>query len=531
MRSRFLPCSPLLCTLLPLALASPALGQSGAILQEFAGQTYWEGFAGTLDGCGDIDGDGVPDLVIGDDTYAGFGGHVRAYSGATGAELWSWSGFAQGDAVAGAGDVDADGTPDIIVGDLFASLPIIKAGAAYVYSGATGALLHEFIGDTGDGYLGRSVDGVGDIDGDGAADLIIGADGVGNIRAFGGAAYVRSGLTGALLFQIDGTKDHGYLGSSVAGTGDTNGDGIGDFLVGAYGEDRWGYNTGAAYLYSGADASLLHSWTGLNQNNRFGEAVAATGDLDGDGSGDLAIAAPGAGPNGQVYLYSGATGQLLFTLEGQDPGEVFGKSVAGAGDVDGDGTSDVIVGSDRYYTPGGYSGIVRVFSGVDGHLLQYFTAGLEVGRLGLAVAGPGDLDGDGRADLLAGAPEVEVPGLNEAGVAYLFSGQREGVLLEVANLQAGGTATLRLYGADPTSSALFAYSLTGAGPTPTPYGDAELSAPIQSLPPVLCDANGMAEIQVSVPGSAAGVLLWAQAAELYAGGGGVLTQPLALEVH
>ena len=119
-----------------------------------------------------------------------------------------------------------------------------------------------------------------------------------------------------------------------------------------------------------------------------------------------------------------------------------------------------------------------------------------------------------------------------AGRVYVYSGQRSGLLLEVVSLVAGQPAALRLSGCDPSSSAIFAWSLAGNGPSASPFGPVDLSAPIQRLAPVNCDALGVAEATAaSLPASAQGLPVWVQAVELYAGGGGRLSLGLDLRVQ
>jgi hypothetical protein len=516
--------------LLAAALAGGAAAQSGQILQHFDGQANFQAFGGILAGCGDLDGDGVRDLLVGCQEY-GSGGDAHAYSGATGAVIHTWTAPGDGNGIADAGDVDGDGVTDVVVGDSLSTGG--GQGLVWIYSGATGAELHHFTGGAPDRYLGKDVGGLGDVNGDGRSDVVLGAPGEFGKASFSGVVYVRSGLDGSIIHRIEGTVANGWFGDSVAGVGDTDGDGVTDFAVGAYGEEDsvWTWDTGAVYLYSGATGALLRTWTGLQPHARFGDRVRGAGDTNGDGFGDLIIGAPTFQPNGRVYLYSGATGAQLATWGGYHPDEVFGSSVDGAGDIDRDGFDDVIVGADKYYSPSGWTGFVYAFSGKTAERLQYFQAGSTTGRLGTAVCGVGDVNGDGTPDLAAGAIDETTPGGFKAGRVYLFSGKRVGLLHDVTPFDAGSVCTFRLVGGQPGSTAIFAASLAGNTALPTTYGTIHLSVPIIVLDVVPFGGSDVAQFSLSLPAAAAGVVVYTQAVEVYAGGGGLASHPLTLKMH
>jgi hypothetical protein len=517
-----------LALLLAAALGAEAAAQSGAILQHFDGTTDFEAFGGRLAGCGDLDGDGVRDLLVGCQEYGG-GGDARAFSGATGALIHTWTAPAHGNGIADAGDVNGDGVTDVIIGDSFSGGG--GQGQVWVYSGATGGEIHHFTGGGSSRYLGKDVGGLGDVNGDGRSDFIMGAPGEAGGASFSGVAYVRSGLDGSIIHRIEGTVPNGWFGDSVAAIEDTDGDGVTDFAVGAYGEDALDWDTGAVYLYSGATGTLLHDWIGEQPHSRFGEQVRGAGDANGDGFGDLVIGAPSHQPNGRAFLYSGATGAQLAAWGGYHPDEVLGKSVDGAGDLDRDGFDDVIVGADKYYSEAGWSGFVYAFSGATGERLHYFKAGSGTGRLGYAVCGVGDVNGDGIPDLAAGAIDEATPGGFKAGRAYLFSGKRTGLLYDVTPFDGGAVCTFRLVGGQPGSTAIFAASLAGSTALPTVYGKIYLSLPILVLTTVPFGASDVAQFQLSLPAAATGVVINTQAVELYAGGGGLASHALTLKMH
>jgi len=261
-------------------------GATGALLWTVGGTTLNDGFGQALDGVGDVNGDGLSDVVVSTVLPPGSSqpGYVRAFSGATGALLWqrvgSYAAHRLGYSVAGAGDVNGDGVPDVIAGAIGDHTFGFNNGAAYVYDGATGATLRTFVGAAGGHRLGYSVDGVGDMNGDGFAETI-----VGTFRTNGaGYARVYDGATGALRFETVDPNVAAHYGHTVASAGDWNGDGVPDVIVS--GPDATiGTLTGAGYvkILSGIDGATIRRFDGTTANRPFGFALGGAGDLDGDG--------------------------------------------------------------------------------------------------------------------------------------------------------------------------------------------------------------------------------------------------------
>ena len=207
--------------------------------------------------------------------------------------------------------------------------------------------------------LGRSVAGAGDVNQDGFADVIVGANQASpGGRGSAGSAYVYSGKDGNLLWQFDGAAVNDQLGHSVAGAGDVNQDGFADVIVGASGADPGGRSrAGSAYVYSGKDGTKLWQFDGAADDDYLGWSVAGAGDVNQDGFADVIVGAYTASPGGRsnagsAYVYSGKDGTKLWQLDGAAADDYLGISVAGAGDVNQDRFDNVIVGAYRA-NPGG----------------------------------------------------------------------------------------------------------------------------------------------------------------------------------
>lgn len=259
---------------------------------------------------------------------------------------------------------------------------------------------------------------LGDVDGDGVADFALGcpeAIGFSCNPSGGGVVHVYSGRTGVELYQVGappGAMTLDAFGFSIDAVGDTNGDGVPDFVVGA---PLWSSVTsscgeGRAYICSGQDGTILQTLVGPGNvpgaYQLFGDTVAGIGDANGDGIPDVAVGSEYGYNNlgvqsGYVCIYSGLDGSIIHTLYGNWNGERFGTCCAAAGDLNGDGYSDVLVGS-PYATYSGGVGGVRVYSGFDGLLLTFITGTATI-NIGYGVASTGDINGDGVPDFITGA--------------------------------------------------------------------------------------------------------------------------------
>ncbi|HKJ56840.1 MAG TPA: FG-GAP-like repeat-containing protein [Nitriliruptoraceae bacterium] len=236
------------------------------------------------------------------------------------------------------GDVDADGVDDLAVPSPGPGNGN-WAGAVRVFSGATRAMLAEHVGSPLSG-LGYSTSGAGDVDGDGLPDYVAGAPGVTSTQP--GRVVVWSGADHSVLLDLSGPAGE-FWGASVAAAGDLDDDGHGDILVGATVADG---SRGQLQARSGADGSLLWSISGRKSGDGLGSAAGLVDDVDGDGTPDLVVGASGAKQGrGTAWVVSGTDGSTIHQLNPQGDGVWFGEFFAsGAGDVDGDGIGDVFVG-------------------------------------------------------------------------------------------------------------------------------------------------------------------------------------------
>ena len=212
-----------------------------------------------------------------------------------GSVLYTFNGNSAGDnfsaSVSDAGDVNGDGTPDLIVGAPFDDNNGNISGSARVLSGSDGSTLYTFNGDSGNDRFGQSVTGAGVVNGDGIDDLIVSAA---EARGINGGNYVRvlSGSDGNILYTFNGNTGVDF-GFSVSGVGDVNADGRANIIVGSVLDN----NSGSARVLSGIDGSILYEFNGDNTNDQFGLSVSGVG----DGTDDFIIGAPNGGANGGGY--------------------------------------------------------------------------------------------------------------------------------------------------------------------------------------------------------------------------------------
>ena len=434
----------------------------------YNGNISGENMGSAVSGVGDVNGDGKADVLVGAQKFtlsqyregAAFlffstGGGLSAFPD------WTMGGGQQGSmygcALSGLGDVDGDGFDDIVVGACEHNDPLdsklTKSGAAFVYYGAnnfaakTVADWHYF-GDQVDERLGSAVNTAGDINQDGFADLILGAPYSnkldeptltknGKVLVFFGS---KDGLSADPDWSAVGDVNGAMLGSSVASAGDTEKDGYADIIVGAPRPTNVGY----AHVFSNVSGVLESdpSWSVTNERSGswFGSAVAGVGDVNKDGYADVLVGAPYEKelideiyqPVGCVYLYLGSPDGLVTTPSwrkcSNQPGGMFGASVAAAGDMNGDGYADFLVGMPFYSISNEKQGAVFLFFGSSGSIGvkgDYFesTYGNKADtEFGTSVSSAGDVNNDGLLDVIVGAPNYKASGSRVGRAMTYYAG-------------------------------------------------------------------------------------------------------------
>ena len=419
-------------TLTCVALCAASASAEGEIVHVVTGGgAAGLGLGHSVSGAGDVDGDGLADVIVGFRYGSGLrAGTAQVVSGADGSVLYTFTGRVSFDslglAVDGAGDVDGDGFADVIVGATGDDTNGLDSGAAYVYSGRDGSELHRFTGDFARARYGSAVSGAGDVDGDGRADLIVGALPDGFASRPNGYAQVRSGADGSVLFEFVGASSTSRLGCSVDAAGDVDGDGFPDLIAGDWADSTVTSTAGKASVFSGSDGSVIFEVFGDGSGDRLGTVVSGAGDTNGDGRVDVLAGTPradGAALDlGLVRVYSGVDGSVLHSVRGDDSSDEFGAAAAGVGDYDADGMADFAVGALADDDGGTSAGSVRVYSGADGSVLLRVDGDSAGDLLGASVAGAGDVSGDGGADLILGAPHDDQGGGNRSGAAFIYDG-------------------------------------------------------------------------------------------------------------
>ena len=422
-----------------------------------------------------------------------------------------------GRSVSSTGDVNGDGYDDIIIGARYADPNEVNSGSTYiVYGKVNGFNANIDLGnlDASDGfridgesthdYSGYSVSSAGDVNGDGYDDIIIGAYAADPNGLNSGSSYIvfgkASGFNGTIEFseldgrdgfRIDGANAGDFSGGSVSSAGDVNGDGYDDIIIGASAADPNGLNSGSSYIVFGKESGFNRTielseldggdgfrLDGANAGDWSGRSVSSAGDVNGDGYDDIIIGASGAGPNGYFsgssYIVFGKEsgfsrtidlseldGRDGFRLDGANAGDWSGYSVSSAGDINGDGYDDIIIGAYQA-DPNGYSsGSSYIVFGKE----SGFSRTIELSELdgrdgvridgestydwsGRSVSSAGDFNGDGYDDIIIGAYGAD-PNGSKSGSSYIVFGKasRFNATINLSDIATGnGSDGVRLDG-------------------------------------------------------------------------------------
>ncbi len=406
---------------------------------------------------GDMNGDGYADVIAGGNyldngqldegralVYLGYSGGLRTTAEVVYENNQAGSQF--GYSVATAGDINGDGFSDVICGAYNYDNPSSNEGAAFVYLGSAriiGGYIWYKEGTSSGQEYGYSVSTAGDVNGDGYSDVIIGAPGYQNGQNTEGAAFVYHGSSTGLPFTPDwiaeGNGIGRYFGYSVSSAGDVNGDGYSDVIIGG---PYNSYGSAEVYFGSASGLSLTANWSavGNSYDSKFGKSVSTAGDVNGDGYSDVIIGAirfhNGQTDEGAAFVYHGSASGLSLTSnwigEKNQADAHFGSSVSSAGDVNGDGYSDVIVGAETYSNGQSYEGAAFVYHGsASGLSLTSNWSGEKnqaSAHFGYSVSTAGDVNGDGYSDVIIGAPDFDNGQTNE-GAAFVYQGSASGLSL------------------------------------------------------------------------------------------------------
>lgn len=475
--------------------------------------------ASSVSGAGDVNGDGLMDVIVGapladpdGNSNAGEAYVVFGKTGSTAVDLATlqatgngfridgvFSSARAGASVSGAGDVNGDGLDDLIIGAYeHSEVGRINAGISYVVFGKNDSAPLDFnnlntngfaiLGDDSDDRSGFEVSGAGDVNGDGFADLLIGAPFADpNLIAQSGECYVVYGKSdtadvdlaslGNQGFRINGISASDFTGDALSGAGDINGDGLDDIVIGVDNIDvagPFGYDAGEIFVVFGKSDTGTVELSSLGANDGFritspgageqaGFSVAGAGDINGDGLADLVIGVyrGGTGYNGtgEAYVVFGKTngntvdlaaiGNDGFLISGIDSNDRLGTSVSGAGDVNSDGLADILLGA-RQADLGSDNAVgesyvvfgknntdavaLSTLNGSNGFIMTGITAN---DWSGSSVSGAGDVNGDGHSDIIIGALNVDRGVDSDVGEAYVIFGPGPGVTPGVAGAPAG----------------------------------------------------------------------------------------------
>ena len=427
---------------------------------------------------GDWNGDGYSDVLVSQPYWGTEEGSVFGFQGTPILDLGSSSSWSYesnnnsanlGYSVSKAGDVNGDGYADYIVGAPYYQSGGSQYGAAFVWYGGPSLASWSTLGPQLNSQFGISVSSAGDVNGDGYDDIIVGAQSTTNGQASEGQAFVWYGSSGGLSiwgasWSAESDQSNSSFGASVSSAGDVNGDGYFDIVVGAPNYTNGNTNEGAVFIWYGGEGGLgsigkpsNSDWyrEGNTDNLYLGRSVSTAGDVKKSGYSSVIS---GAMSNAYAW-YGSATGLPASGFDWQiSSSGGFGTSVSTAGDINGDGYADVLVGAPLasnapYSEDGAVFGFCGSSTGLPGSTCWYDTGGRQSAMLGYSMSSAGDVNGDGYADILVGAPGWSQTDYNEGQVRLYygsFSGPASGN---------GGDWTVET----TSSDAYLGYSVSSAG--------------------------------------------------------------------
>ncbi len=429
------------------------LGSSTGLATSFSWKRcgdYASYFGRSVSTAGDVNGDGYSDVVIGasnGQNGLAWEGTAHVYHGSSdglsSSAAWNTrsaqASSLYGISVSSAGDVNGDGYSDILVGAPSYDNGTANLGRVFLFTGSASGVsttsawfVQPSVASTS---FGGAVSDAGDVNGDGYSDVVIGAETYGN----GGSAFIylggSSGLSPSANWSIDSTKSSARLGCSVAGAGDTNGDGLSDIVVGSYLFSNGQSSEGSASIVLGASTvpSTTAGW--LNESNtaseHFGELIRSAGDVNADGFSDAIVSSAGTassgGDDGKVSVYLGSAQGLSSTIAWSSSNGHVGVS---AGDVNGDGYSDVLLGrpnfSNGYTRQGAAYLYLGAGSGLSTTVAWFAQSNYHYDYYGFSVASAGDVNRDGFSDVLVGSYGTEVS-IGSEGRVYGYLGSSSGL--------------------------------------------------------------------------------------------------------
>lgn len=394
------------------------------IIGKWNGEAAGDQFGWTARRVGDVDGDKVTDFICTAPTFKGGAGKIYVYSSKSKKLLHSVvgsTGYRLGNSAVGLGDVNGDGTPDFIAG-----APNAKGvGAVFVYSGKDASVIHSVFGKTSGGQFGYEVSECGDVDSDGVPDFLVGEIGGKSSVPRSGRTIVYSGKTAKQLFDLGGERTGDNFGNAAAIAKISKG----KFLLAIGAQNAGPKKRGRVYVYeiSNAKPKLSFKIEGDNNSVNLGQMfISFPGDVDGDGTPDVYASdfsdSTKAKGGGKVVVHSGATGKQLVAIHGTVAGEGLGTSPSDAGDVDGDGIGDLVICAwqNREGAPSG--GKVYLYSlKKKPELLRSWTCKQSGDTLGFDACGIGDVDGDGKIDFLLTSAWSNVRG-PKTGRVFIVAG-------------------------------------------------------------------------------------------------------------